>query len=150
MPVNTKEFLFFTLILFLFLFFDKNKQLIPELLSTLVHTEDMALLLNAFVFTIILLFVYKIAKVGNDNYSKDGFRFELTPEKLCEGGPYMYSDDPDKLAFCSQFSPEDMSRFSCGIGFHGAPVTFKRDTMSDSKWENHMCDNWAAVGDAVL
>jgi hypothetical protein len=147
---NTKEFLFFTLILFLFLLFDKNREVVPHLISKVIDSNQLvALLINALAFTLILFVIYQVSGVGNVS-SKDNFTFELTPEKRCEGGPYMYSDDPEKLAFCSQFSPEDMSRFSCGVGFHGAPVTFKRDDMSDSKWENHMCDNWEAVGDAVL
>lgn len=147
---NTKEFLFFTLILFLFLLFDKNREVVPHLISKVIDSNQLvALLINALAFTLILFVIYQVSGVGNVG-SKDNFTFELTPEKRCEGGPYMYSDDPEKLAFCSQFSPEDMSRFSCGVGFHGAPVTFKRDDMSDSKWENHMCDNWEAVGDAVL
>ena len=72
-------------------------------------------------------------------YSKDDFFFELTPEKHCDGGPYMWSSDPEKMKYCSQFSPEDLSQYSCGAGFHGRPVHWTRSDMSDSDWNNRIC-----------
>lgn len=75
-------------------------------------------------------------KVAN---SSDNFTFELTPEKLCAGGPYMWGN-PEIAKLCSKYTPQQLSEYNCGVGFHGAPVHWERTDMSDKNWENHMCD----------
>jgi hypothetical protein len=79
--------------------------------------------------------------VKHDMTQKDSFLFEVTPEKRCDMGPYMYSDNPEKQKFCSQFSPEDMAQYECSTGFHGRPVHMIVDnSTSDDNWQNHLCD----------
>ena len=54
--------------------------------------------------------------------SIDNFHFEVTPEKLCDNGPYMWTSNKELGKFCSQFSPQDMSNYECSHGYHGRPV----------------------------
>ena len=71
--------------------------------------------------------------------SREGFLFELTPQKQCDGGPYMYSSNPQKQALCSQFSKKDLSRYECGPGFDGRPVWWNYSPESNSEWKNGRC-----------
>jgi hypothetical protein len=77
--------------------------------------------------------------------SKDDFHFELTPEKHCEGGPYMWTSDPEKQKFCSKFTKADMARYECGVGFHGAPIwrggAGNQPPESNSNWKNERCSD---------
>ena len=87
-------------------------------------------------FAIVVLFTILLKN------NKDGFHFELTPEKKCDGGPYMWSSNPEKQELCSKFSPQDLARYECGAGFHGRPVWWGGDAPeSDSKWQNARCGN---------
>ena len=52
---------------------------------------------------------------------KDSFTFQLSPEKHCIGGPYMWQNE-EKRKFCSQFTEQDIGKFSCNVGFHGEPI----------------------------
>jgi hypothetical protein len=74
----------------------------------------------AVVFTFLVWIIFLINK--NNVWSKDNFLFEVTPEKLCDGGPYMYSSDPYRKELCSKFSNKDLNRFECSNGFIGRPV----------------------------
>jgi hypothetical protein len=71
--------------------------------------------------------------------SKENFFFELTPQKQCDGGPYMYSSNPAKKALCSKFSQSDLDRYECGRGYVGRPVWWNYSPESDSKWQNGRC-----------
>lgn len=77
--------------------------------------------------------------------SKDNFHFELTPEKHCDGGPYMYSSNPEKQALCSKFSKADLSRYNCPVGFHGRPIwregAGNQPPESNDNWQNTRCGN---------
>lgn len=79
------------------------------------------------------------------NLSKDDFLFELTPEKHCEGGPYMWSSSPEKQKFCSQFSKDDMARYECPNGFVGAPIwrggVGNQPPESNDQWKNTRCSS---------
>ena len=78
--------------------------------------------------------------------SKDDFHFELTPQKYCDGGEYLYSSDPERKQFCSQFSKEDLARYSCGPGYGGGRPVWREGAgnqppESDANWKNTRCDN---------
>ena len=125
-----KKNFFYILVVLIFYLMSKSSILISE---KFLVSQDIMLIISSIIFTIILYFF-------NNIIIKDSFYFELTPEKHCEGGPYMYSSNPIKKKFCSQFKPSDIKYFSCDKGFHGAPVHWSRTNMSDSNWENKMCD----------
>lgn len=73
---------------------------------------------------------------------KENFTFELTPEKHCYGGPYMWSSDPQLKKFCNQFSEQDMSQYECPNGYVGAPVRWNFQPLSDGNWQNaQSCDS---------
>lgn len=94
-------------------------------------------------FVIIMAVVVIIPLAFSDN--KDNFHFELTPEKHCVGGPYMYSSDPKRQEFCSKFTKSDMDRYDCGPGFHGAPIwregAGNQPPESNVNWNNSRCNN---------
>ena len=77
---------------------------------------------------------------------KDFFYFELTGEKKCDGGSYMYSSDPEKQKYCSQFSDADLLQYNCPAGFTGRPLgSWERSPDSNDQWQNEMCSksfNW--------
>ena len=91
-----------------------------------------------------------MANYGNINSAynltpiiNEGFFFELTPEKKCDGGPYMYSSDPERQALCAQFSQSDLSRYNCGPGFEGRPIWrggAGNGTLSNANWKNESCN----------
>ena len=92
-------------------------------------------------FLIVLTAVIGFSKILD--LSKDNFFFELTPQKYCEGGPYMWSSNPEKQKFCSQFSKADMARYECPVGFHGAPIWREgqgnQPPESNDQWKNTRC-----------
>lgn len=99
-----------------------------------------------YLMRIIKLFIIVAAIVGFSSslsLSQDNFFFELTPEKYCEGGPYMWSSNPEKQKFCSQFSKADMARYECPVGFHGAPVWSQGNQPAESndQWKNTRCSS---------
>lgn len=100
--------------------------------------SDIFLLLAALVFTVGLS-MYQNRKQTKDSVV-DKFRFEVTPEKLCDGGPYMYTSNPEKQKFCSQFSDAQLSQYQCGPGFINRPLHTNLEPMSDCNWQNHLCD----------
>ena len=59
------------------------------------------------------------------NDTQDNFHFELTPQKKCDGGKYMYTSDPEKQKLCASFTPDELSMYECSPGFHGRPVWFE-------------------------
>ena len=100
----------------------------------LLKDDEIARFIKAFIVFIIVI-VFNLIFTSN----KDGFHFELTPQKYCEGGDYMRSSSPEKQKFCSQFSEVDMSRYECPSGFVGAPVNWNYTPESDDKWQNTRC-----------
>ncbi len=94
---------------------------------------------SGILFTLITFLIFFFGSIGN---CPDNFTFEVTPAKLCSGGPYMYSSNPEKQQLCNSITPEEMSRYTCPNGFHGAPVHFEYDPLSDDNWENNMCKNF--------
>jgi hypothetical protein len=83
--------------------------------------------------------------------SRDNFMFEVTPEKKCDGGAYMYSSDPERQKLCAQFSKDDLRKYECSPGeYHGRPVwrqgvlsqngnAIGNGTLSNANWQNTTC-----------
>jgi hypothetical protein len=128
--VNVNELIFYTLIFLMFYIFSYSSNYLSSYFKI---NNNITMLLFGLLLSGIIFLLRKYQ-------TKDNFFFELTPEKHCEGGSYMYSSSPEKQKFCSQFTPKDIKYYSCTKGFHGAPVHWERTDMSDSKWENKMCD----------
>lgn len=100
--------------------------------------RDGRLLKVGIIFATIVIFNI-VLKVSTDN-----FMFQLTPEKKCDGGPYMYSSDPARQALCSKFSQEQLSRYECPGGlYNGRPVWWDgatNGTLSNANWQNDTCN----------
>lgn len=105
------------------------------LLYFAIPTKKGRLIYAALAFPIALF--YSILKVKKQ---KDNFHFEVSPYKLCGGGPYMRSSDPKLQKLCNSIPEEDIAKANCCRGFNGRPLGFVRTPMSDGNWENRMCD----------
>lgn len=109
---------------------------ILEFFSIFVPASVKLILIGIALAAIVALFaMYKSGKVQIDR-----FHFEVSPEKLCEGGPYMWSSaSPEKQAYCNSLSPQQYNAFNCPAGFSGRPVHWNYTPESDSKWQNTRC-----------
>ena len=92
----------------------------------------------AIVFGVFILYNYLTKDI------KDNFHFELTPEKRCDGGPYLWSSSPEKQALCSKFSKADLARYECPAGlYNGRPIWREgagNIPLSDDNWQNTTCN----------
>ena len=81
----------------------------------------------SFLITIVLMSVYKLANIQQQQ-EKEGFHFELSKSKKCQGYPYMHSSNPELLKECEQelSTPEGSNHFQY------TPV-------SNQYWENERC-----------
>ena len=130
--IDTKEIIFYILIFLIFYIFSKSSILISDNLKI---NQDIVILIFGIIFASICYLTKSLL------YKIDTFHFEVTPQKLCDGGSYMYSSDPEKKKMCSQFSPEDLSKYECPGGlYNGRPVWFNRSNDTDSQWKNTMCN----------
>ena len=127
----TKDIIFYILAALIFYIFARSSIYLNNILKINI---DILLILFAILFTGIL-FLLKHDKSKNNS---EDFIFQLTPEKHCSGGSYMWTDE--KRKFCSQFTPQDIGYFGCSAGFHGAPVHWRRTNISNDEWENKTCD----------
>ena len=93
-----------------------------------------------------LFSLFVIAYSKSTKLFKEKFHFEVTPEKLCMGGPYMWKGDSEKSKFCRELGSttagmEDIHSYECGPGFVGMPRRkFDYTPLSNDNWENIQCD----------
>ena len=127
----SKKIIFYFLVFLLFYVFVKAS----NVSNFIPIPNDIIILLFGIVFTSL---VYLLNKM---NDTQDNFHFELTPQKKCDGGKYMYTSDPEKQKLCASFTPDELSMYECSPGFHGRPVWFERTNDTNSCWANTMCDN---------
>ena len=78
-----------------------------------------------------------------DTYSKDvnsgnpyQFHFQVTGPRACNGGDYMLT--PERVAYCSQFTPDQLACANCIHGYNGTSVPFVYTPMSNGQWPNEM------------
>ena len=69
---------------------------------------------------------------------KDNFTFQVTPGKLCSGGPYMRSSSPEKQELCNSLPPEEIQRYTCPNNELNQPIYLERSPISDDRWQNNM------------
>ena len=129
--LKRNKVLLYILIFSIFYILSEGSSFISEYLNV---NKYLMLIVSAIIFTCIMYLV------NTSLVQKDGFHFELTPEKKCDGGDYMYTSNPSKQQLCKSFSQSDLSKYSCCGGFHGRPVWYNRTDESNSDWENTMCD----------
>lgn len=120
----------------------------PKIYKDLLNDDPVNKIILAFILYVIFCIFYFITQLKSE-----GFYFELTPEKKCDGGPYMYSSDPQRQALCSKFSKADLARYQCSYGnpeltgrmlYHGRPVWWGgagNGTLSNANWQNPSCSS---------
>jgi len=139
MFLSAKELLFFIL-MFIVIFVSCKSSFIFE-----AQSKPLNLIGISLIGTVVLVLVYKLGKIPR--CQTDMFHFEVTPEKLCEGFPYMQSSDPELFNYCSKLlsTSSGVQKFdsvNCSNPvFVGRPLArFEYTPESDSKWENKRCN----------
>jgi len=119
----------FVLLIILFVVF--------AILTLLPNTIAFSPLKTLIVFGVFMLYNYLTKDI------KDNFYFELTPEKRCDNGPYMWSSNPEKAALCSKFSKEQLARYECPGGLYNGRPIWRQGAgnipLSDDNWQNTTC-----------
>lgn len=146
MKVN--QLILLLIIMLLYILFKKLEIYLGNAnLGNLFRNPELNIIIISFSFSLVLLILLCVLKKSN---IIDQFVFEVTPAKLCDGGPYMWSSNPELQKFCSSVSEKDIKSVSCPIGYHGRPVHFNYTPESNSKWENSRCDGEPKFNTAVL
>lgn len=151
MFLSTKEIIFFVLIFVITFLASNTSSIVNKQYQPSKITHTVYLLGLSLAVAVILMLVYKFAKIPNCS-QKDNFHFQVTPPKMCEGGPYMYSSAPQELQdYCNDLlaTPEgrrELASVSCPNGYVGSPKYYQYTPESNDMWENTRC--WAPkVGD---
>lgn len=145
MFLSTKEIIFFILIFVVTFLASNTSVMVINKYQTSKMTHTLYLLGLSLTIVVVLMLVYKFAKIPNCN-QKDGFQFQVTPAKMCEGGPYMYSSAPQELQdYCNNLlsTPEgryQLASVSCPNGYVGSPKYFQYTPESNHLWENERCN----------
>lgn len=140
MFLSEKEYIFFAIV-FISVFLIARGGLIVGNRSKLSTT--FSLLITSVLTTLLLLLVYKYAKISEQ---KDSFHFEVSGPKLCQGGPYMWSSaSKEEQDYCNKLmsTPEgqhEYAQMNCQSGFIGRPVHWDYSSLSNDKWENDTCN----------
>ena len=135
MTVDKNKLFLYVLIFCFFYLFSESSWCLSEYLNI---NKYFVLTLFGLLFTGLS---YLLINSDLNKTQKDNFHFQVTPEKLCDLGPYMYTSDPVKQKLCNSFSPSDLAKYECCPGQHGRPVWFNRTDESNADWENTMCDS---------
>jgi hypothetical protein len=141
MFLSGKEIIFFILTFVVLFFFSKGALLMGPKMKL---GNTVSLLIMSFLGALLLILVYKFGKIAH--CQADGFHFEVTPAKKCQGFPYMQSSDPELLNYCGKLLSTPRGRREYDMvncrnpGYLGRPVTFDRTSMSNDMWENEMCN----------
>jgi len=136
MIVDKNKLFLYVLIFCFFYVFSEGSWFLSEYLNI---NKYFVLTLFGLVFTALS---YLLINSNLNKTQKDNFNFQVTPEKLCDLGPYMYTSDPIKQKLCNSFPPSDLAKYSCCPGFtKGRPVWWSRTDESNADWANTMCDS---------
>lgn len=147
--LNSREIIFFVLV---FVAIVLSDMISTRVMEKMPKTKVFVPLLVALILTMVLVGLYILGKVAQDN-----FRFEVTDVKKCDGGAYMTQSGPNhemcKTLLSTQEGQDKYNMFNCGGGeFHGRPLNFGPLTpLSNSNWENTSCEkpnttnNWTPI-----
>lgn len=135
MTVDKNKLFLYVLIFCFFYLFSESSWCLSEYLNI---NKYFVLTLFGLLFTGLS---YLLINSDLNKTQKDNFHFQVTPEKLCDLGPYMYTSDPVKQKLCNSFSPSDLAKYECAPGFNGRPIWWARSDESNADWANTMCDS---------
>ena len=127
-----------------------TSDLISEKLKT---NAIITIVCTSLLATILIHFVGKIPK--ND----EGFNFEVTPEKTCDGGAYMHqSNKLCKKLWRTPKGRSKLAKYNCINGdchgqglYNGRPLNMGyRQDLSDDNWQNNLCKKMQMDSPQVL
>jgi hypothetical protein len=133
--LHSKDIIFFSLVFVI--------MLITVLVSRNKDSQY-NLLINIVIVLLSTLFLFGIYWKGNLCDQSEPFTFEVTPAKLCEGGPYMHQSGPNK-EMCEKLMSTPTGRveydeYNCvNPAFNGRPVHFEYTPLSNGNWQNERC-----------
>jgi hypothetical protein len=108
--------------------------------QTVVKFKNVSPILSSyivsFLITILLLSVYKLTNIQHKE--KEGFHFELSKSKKCQGYPYMHSSNPELLKECAQELSTEEGRCNARCNGHNLNH-FEYTPESNQYWENERC-----------
>jgi hypothetical protein len=130
--IQTNKVLLYVLIFCIFYVLSETSLFVSGYLNI---NKYLTLIISSLIFTALMYLLNKNLD------QQDNFHFQVTPEKLCDGGAYMYTSDPQKQKLCNSFSPSELGKYQCLPGFHGRPVWWERTNESNADWANLMCDS---------
>jgi hypothetical protein len=139
---SNKEIIFFILF---FIFTILSVIATEEIYNANKVYKMITIVVISLISTIILFVIYKLYK------NKEGFHFEVTPQKSCEGGSYMHQTN--KMCQKMWNTPQgksDLATYNCLSGycngkgdglFKGRPLNIGyRQDLSDDHWQNKLCN----------
>lgn len=138
MKTWTKELIFFSVVLVLYLVFGK---VVLEMKTKGKMGHTLSLLISGVVYTLLLVGVFALLQK-----EPEGFHFQVTPEKACALYPYVVPPDVD----CSKYTQQQLNRYNCCDGYHGRPVLFNYTPESNAHWENTRCQGKVSYEPPVL
>jgi hypothetical protein len=130
-----ENIIFFTIVFVLYICLNINNK-DPMIYQAIVKTTVIAIF-----YTILLIITFIILKMYIPK-TVDNFDFEVSPNKKCCGGPYMWGGiDSPTYKYCSDpINKESISCACCGGGYTGGGnVKFNYTPESNSQWKNERC-----------
>jgi predicted membrane protein len=103
---------------------------------------QIVLFLASVMFTLVIFGLSYATGILNE-----GFYYQTSPGKLCQGGPYMHSGNSatDKMCqklYSTEKGNKEINNYNCGKGFLGMPIRHWQHTnLSNDQWNNNSCDN---------
>lgn len=124
--------LFFALI---FVMMVLSSMVAPKMGMTMKVPPTAGMAIAALLSTGFLALVYFLSKMGTQ---ADGFTFEVTGPRMCDGGPYLWDEKMAK--HCSKYTEKELAGALCQGGlYNGAPTHFEYTSPSNKDWENDQC-----------
>jgi hypothetical protein len=140
MTNNTSKEIIFFLLIFIIIVLSGS---LSDVIYTKVDKHHLAIIMGvSLVSTLILFGIYKISKV-----KEEGFHFEVTSAKNCDGGSYMHqSNETCQHMWHTPKGVAELSNYTCidcnynGGLYKGRPLNMGyRQDVSDDNWENNLC-----------
>ncbi len=123
------KFLFFALIYVMSIL---TSMVALKISAAIKVSKTIGLAISALLSTCFLFVVYYLAKMGSQS---DGFTFEVTGPRRCDGGPYLW--DAETAKHCSQYTQDELAGSLCKGGlYNGGPTHFEYTSLSNPDWQN--------------
>lgn len=116
------QLIYFSIMFFLFFIVVRSGKLNENNNIVAIHGIIFFMLAYA-IFNLLEGTTYGLCDIPTSSTGAEKFHFEVSPEKMCDGGAYLRSSSPEKQKLCAQFSAQQLANFECKPGeYHGRPV----------------------------